>query len=82
MREVPSVQGQRGTDYAGPSCRPPSKRRRRATEGGSRVSGAGGCQLFIAAAISRSRRRVLRATHTAYATMTMVTVTISSVAAA
>ncbi len=27
---------------AGPSCRPPSKRRRRATEGGSRVSGAGG----------------------------------------
>src|SRR5690606_7536190 len=37
-----SFQGQQGSGSAGPSCRPPSKRQRRAREGGSRVSGAGG----------------------------------------
>src|SRR3990167_5122622 len=41
------TQGHRGSGSAGPRCRPPSKRRRRAREGGSRKAAQGGVPYLL-----------------------------------
>jgi hypothetical protein len=43
--EPSAIQGHQGSGSAGPRCRPPSKRRRRAREGGSRAAAQGGVHI-------------------------------------
>src|SRR5690606_29578689 len=57
--EVAQAPGHRGTGFAGPLVPSPSKRRRRATEGGSRASGAGGCHsVFVFSRLISSSGRI------------------------